>query len=160
MAGLLAGGALLSLPALGQRVTTPQGEYMDTTRRLNPKCPGVYPYYYSVKLKYPRSSATLRAEAQAFLRARGGHYAGSGYITFRFVVDCEGRPLPRTQVLQTDAAYQPAHFAPRLVEELYAFVGTLREWPRAKRPGSGEAVNYIALVSFKLTDGQVVAVLP
>ncbi len=133
---------------------------MDTTLRLNPKCPASYPYYYSVKAKYPRSSATLLAEARTWLRRRGGRYAGSGYVTFRFGVDCEGQPLPRVQVLQTDAAYQPYRFAPQLVEDLYAYVGSLREWPRAKRPGSGEAVNYIALLSFKITDGQIVAVLP
>lgn len=156
---LLLGGPLLSLPALGQRVVLPSGEYMDTTLRVNPKCPDAYPYYYSVQMKYPRSSATLLAEARAFVRARGGRPAGSGYVTFRFVVDCEGRPLPRTQVLQTDAAYRPAHFAPELVEALYAYVCTLREWPVAA-PRGGQPVNYIMVFSFKFTDGQIVAVLP
>ncbi|GAB2969104.1 hypothetical protein GCM10027048_44900 [Hymenobacter coalescens] len=160
-AALLVGGAAMSGPVLGQRFVLPSGEYMDTTSRPNPKCPAAYPYYYSAQVKYPRSSATLLAQVRAHLggRASAARSTGSGYVTFRFVVDCEGQPQPRVQVLQTDAGYRPTHFEPALVEALYAFVRSLREWPVAT-PRGGQAVNYIMVFSFKLSDGQIVAVLP
>ena len=151
---------LLGLTARAQRISLPSGEYMDTTSMRNPACPsfsGVR--YYSVQGKYPRSSYTLAREAQAFLQRRQPPaYGGSGYVTFRFIVDCGGQRLPRVQVLQTDARYQPCHFERGLVEALYGYFQTLTEW----RVGNlqNTPVNYIAYLTFKLQDGKVVAVVP
>lgn len=156
----LLGGLLLGSPALAQRYVLPTGEYMDTAQRRTAGCPAVRPYYYAVNGKYPRSPATLLAEVRAFLRQRAAVGAGSGYVTFRFVVDCTGQPDTRVQVLQTDAQYRPHHFAPAYVAELYGFLRTLRDWRVATWPKDGTVVSYTALLTFKLTDGQVVAVLP
>lgn len=147
---------LFWLPGRAQRVTLPSGEYMDTTSVRNPACPKIdWVRYYSVQGKYPRSSYTLAKEAQAALQQAS---VGSGYVTFRFVVDCAGHRQPRVQVLQTDAQYQPYHFRPELVEALYAYFQTLADW----RVGSVQntPVNYIAYLTFKLKDGNVVAVVP
>lgn len=151
--------ALLSRPALAQRFRIGGEEFMDTTRRQNPACPPVgYARYYQVEGKYPRSSDTLLREARAFLQQQpGSPFAGSGYVTFRFVVDCQGRRLPQVQVLQTDGAYQPTHFAPALVEALYGFLQTLTEWNVAK---ATQPTSYVAYLTFKLQDGKVVAVAP
>lgn len=136
-------------PARAQRITLPSGEYMDTTTVRNPACAtSVLVRYYNVQGKYPRSSYTLAQEAQAFLQQQKQVYAGSGYVTFRFVIDCAGHRQPRVQVLQTDAQYQPTHFDKALVEALYTYFQTLAEW----RIGlaKGVAVNYIAYLTFKL----------
>lgn len=154
--------SLLLLLACGsasaQRIVLPGGEYMDTTSVRNPACATYGVRYYSVQGKYPRSSYTLAQEAQAFLDHQKQPYAGNGYVTFRFVVDCAGHRQPRVQVLQTDAQYQRFHFRPELVAALYAYFQSLIEW----RVGSvqGKAVNYIAYLTFKLKDGKVVAVVP
>jgi hypothetical protein len=150
---LLAGSA-----AQGQYITLPDGDYMDTASTRKPTCAKApTAHYYNVNGKYPRSSETLLKETQAFLRQRGHTYAGSGYVTFRFMVDCTGHRQVRTQVLQTDARYQRFRFSEALVDELYAFLQTLTEWPvaKAKMP-----VNYLAYLTFKLKDGKVVAVVP
>ena len=149
---------LHGLPARAQRITLPSGEYMDTTSVRQPPCPTFGARYYSVQGKYPRSSYTLAREAQAFLRQQKQGYADSGYVTFRFVVDCAGRRQPRVQVLQTTAQYQPTHFDKALVEALYAYFQTLTEW----RVGAlqNAPVNYLAYLTFKLKDGNVVAVVP
>ena len=147
------------LPATGQRITLPSGEYMDTASVRNPACPATgSARYYSVQGKYPRSSYTLANEAQAFLQQQKQAYVGSGYVTFRFVIDCAGHRQPRVQVLQTTAQYQPTHFSPALVEALYAYLQTLTEW----RIGQVKNVplNYIAYLTFKLKDGKIVAVVP
>lgn len=151
---------LLSILAKGQNIIIPSGDYMDTTAVRSPACAKApYVHYYSVGGKYPRSSETLVKEARMFLQRRQQVYQGSGYITFRFVVDCAGHRQPRTQVLQTDNSYQRYRFRKELVAELYAFLATLTEWRAAKTP-SGQAVNYQAYLTFKLKDGQVVAVIP
>lgn len=150
---------LCGLPGLAQRIALPSGEYMDTTTSRNPACATAgWARYYVVQGKYPRSSYTLAHAAQAFLRQQKQAYAGSGYVTFRFVVDCAGHRQPQVQVLQTDAQYQRCHFDKDLVEVLYAYFQTLTEW----RVGSiqGKAVNYLAYLTFKLKDGKVVAVVP
>lgn len=155
---LVAAGLLARAPAWGQRYTRQGEEFMDTTAVHPPGCPAATrARYYQVDGKYPRSSDTLIQEAQAFLQRSGVARAGSGYVTFRFVVDCQGRRLPKTQVLQTTPAYQPCHFAPALVAALYGYLQTLAEWKVAK---ANAPLNYVAYLTFKLQDGNVVAVVP
>jgi hypothetical protein len=135
------------------------GEYLDTTTVHNPACvKAPTAQYFNVDGKYPRSSATLVREATAFLQRGGRKFSGSGYVTFRFMIDCAGFRQPMTQVLQTDANYAPTHFRPELVSELYAFLKTLKDWRAATY--RGQAFSYFAYLTFKLTDGKVVAVIP
>jgi hypothetical protein len=155
-----AGLLLLSIAAKCQIIVLPDGEYMDTTSTRHSPCASApMAHYYSVAGKYPRSSETLRQATQELLARRHRAYQGSGYVTFRFLIDCAGQRLPRVQVLQTDATYQRYRFSPELVSELYGFLKTLTEWRTAKSP-NGQAVNYSAYLSFKITDGKVVAIIP
>ncbi|MCI1186337.1 hypothetical protein MON38_02820 [Hymenobacter sp. DH14] len=148
-----------ALPTRAQYLSFHGGEYLDTTTTRNPACAKTPTLpYFAVDGKYPRSSATLVREATAFLE-RGGHkFSGNGYVTFRFVIDCAGFRQPMTQVLQTDANYILTHFRPELVSELYAFLKTLKDWRTATR--NGYAVSYFTYLTFKITDGKVVAVIP
>ncbi len=135
------------------------GEYLDTTTTRNPACAKTMTLpYFAVDGKYPRSSPTLVREAAAFLQRGSRKFSGSGYVTFRFVVDCAGFRQPMTQVLQTDASYAPTHFRPELVSELYAFLKTLKDWRTVTY--SSHAVSYFTYLTFRITDGKVVAVIP
>ena len=157
---LLAVALAAHLPAQGQRITLPDGEFMDTTLVRTAGCPRfLFVPYYAVGGKYPRSSETLRQGAQAFLQGRRQEFAGTGYVTFRFIIDCTGHRLGRVQVLETTARYQRAHFAESLVTALYGYLQTLTEWPAVKYP-TGEPTNYFTYLTFKLQDGKVVAVAP
>lgn len=147
------------LSARAQYLSFHGGEYLDTTTTHNPACAKAMTLpYFAVDGKYPRSSATLVREATSFLQ-RGNHkFSGSGYVTFRFVIDCAGFRQPMTQVLQTDANYMAINFRPELVSELYAFLKTLKEWRVASH--NGQSVSYFTYLTFKITDGKVVAVIP
>lgn len=148
------------LPARSQNFTYEGGEYMDTTTTRNPACAKApFVPYFSVGGKYPRSSETLAAEATTFLRRKNQRYTGSGYVTFRFVVDCAGYRLPKTQVLQTDANYQATHFRKELIDELYAYLQTLKDW-RTVSTSNGLLANYFTYLTFKISNGKVVAVIP
>ena len=151
---------LLYLPGHSQNIVLPDGEYLDTTTARNPACAKApFVVYFSVDGKYPRSSATLVEEANLFLRGKNQRYTGSGYITFRFLVDCAGYRQPKTEVLQTDASYQKIHFRKELVNELYAFLKTLTSWRMATLP-DGASTNYYTYLTFKISNGKVVAVIP
>jgi hypothetical protein len=158
---LLTGLLLLaaSVNARAQYITFHEGEYLDTTTTRNPACAKAMTLpYFAVDGKYPRSSATLVREATAFLQRSSRKYSGSGYITFRFVIDCAGFRQPMTQVLQTDVRYAATHLRPELVSELYSFMKALKDWRTATY--SGLAVSYFTYLTFKITDGKVVAVIP
>ena len=151
---------LLYLPGRGQNIVLPDGEYMDTTTARNPACAkSQLAVYFGVDGKYPRSSTTLVEEANLFLRGKNQRYTGSGYVTFRFVVDCAGYRQPKTEVLQTDAAYRKTHFRKELVNELYNFLKTLTSWRMATLP-NGSSTNYYTYLTFKISNGKVVAVIP
>ena len=149
----------LILPARAQYLPFHGGEYLDTTTTRNPACAKApTAHYFSLDGKYPRSSATLVQEATAFLQHGNRKFGGSGYVTFRFLIDCAGFRQPMTQVLQTDANYVPTHFRPELVSELYAFLKTLKDWRVATH--NNVAFSYFTYLTFKITDGKVVAVIP
>jgi hypothetical protein len=150
---------LSTLPTQAQYLQLHGGEYLDTTTTRNPACAKTITLpYFAVDGKYPRSSATLVREATAFLQRGSRKFSGSGYITFRFAIDCAGFRQPMTQVLQTDASYAATHFRPELVSELYAFLKTLKDWRAATY--NGQAVSYFTYLTFKIADGKVVAVIP
>jgi hypothetical protein len=145
---------------LGQNYILSQGEYMDTTLVISPKCSPPYRiFYYQVKAKYPVSSETLLREAKDFMKEKGHTYAGSGYVTFRFYVDCEGT-MSRIKVMQTDEDYKPARFQKGFVEELYQFAKKMNKWPTGIEIQDIKNINYIAFISFKIKNGEITNIIP
>ena len=137
----------------------PDGEYMDTTSVQNEKCPTQFAYFYSVGGKYPENSASLLKKVQAFLQQKNEMYANNGYITFRFMIDCEGKRVPQTEVLQTDEKYASFHFEKKLVDELFSFLQTLDKWVIA-RSTDGKSYSYKAFLTFKIKNGKVINIIP
>ena len=115
------------------------------------------PYYYSVGGKYPRASATLLNDFKAFTGKK--RYPGSGYITFRFVIDTTGNMLKKVQVIQTDEYYKDHYFDKALVDELFAYLKTLHEWKTPVLP-NGARLPYRAVMTFKIDNGKVINIIP
>lgn len=148
------------VPAKAQNIILPEGEFMDTTQNINPQCGDYFGnYYYGFNAKYPKSSATLLHEVQAFLQEKSNKYEGSGYITFRFMIDCEGKMLQKVQVLQTDEHYLDYHFDKGFVNQLFGFCKSLNQWKKVSYE-SGEPANYMAFISFKIKNGKVINIIP
>jgi len=150
---------LCSKQSQAQNFILPDGEYMDTTFAQNEKCPPQYAYFYSVGGKYPENSTSLLKKVQAYLQQKNEAYTNSGYITFRFMIDCEGKRVPQTEVLQTDEKYAAFHFEKNLVDELYSFLKTLDKWIVAKST-NGNAYAYKAFLTFKIKNGKVINIIP
>jgi len=150
---------LFSCKAFGQNIILPDGEFMDTTSNHDKACKDYNWYYYQVGGKYPQSSTTLLKEAQQFLLKKNESYSDSGYITFRFKINCEGKMVQKVQVLQTDEKYSSYHFDKNLVNELYTFIKTLDRWKTVKTK-EGEPLLYKAFITFKIKNGKVVNIIP
>jgi hypothetical protein len=147
------------LPSIGQTFFIKEGKLADTTTDAELDYGSPLPYFYSVNGKYPKSSATLLKEVKAFTKKQSNNYSGSGYITFRFVVDTTGTMREKVKVMQTDDYYRGQHFEKALVNELFAYLQTLSKWPVA-RVRSGEALQYVTFITFKMKNGKVINIVP
>jgi hypothetical protein len=156
---VIAAALLLSGEAFAQDFVLPDGEYMDTTFAPNEKCKNNTQYFYSVGGKYPQNSSTLLKEVQTFLQQKNKNYSNSGYITFRFIIDCGGKRSPKTEVLQTDEYYISNHFDKELVNELFAFLKTMDKWKIAASK-EGAIFSYKAFLTFKIKNGKVINIIP
>ena len=150
---------LIAFQSNAQRYILPDGEYMDTTIISDTACKDYTIYYYQVGGKYLESSITVLKQAQTYLQHVDKIDDGSGYITFRFRIDCAGHRTKRTQVLQTDETYKTHHFNKAFVNELYLFLNTLNDW-KAARDNRGNSLSYIAFITFKIKDGKVINIIP
>ncbi len=152
---------LLGSHAYGQNFTLPDGEYTDTTTTDDALCKDYNVYFYqgNGRGKYPESSSTTLNEVQSFLKRKNSSYTGSGYITFQFMIDCSGKKMNKTRVLQTDEKYRNYHFDKALVEELYSFLNTMDKWEIFKNK-AGQTFPYKAFISFKIKNGKAVNIIP
>jgi hypothetical protein len=148
-----------SSAAHSQNFVLPYGEFMDTTVVVNPKCDNTYLiYYYHINTRYPVGTESLLSESKSFLSKTGQKYAGSGYITFRFMIDCEGK-MQRVRVMQVDDDYKPKHFDKRFVSDLNDYIHTLDRWQTGVSAYQMNNVNYIAYFSFRIKNGEVINVI-
>ena len=131
---------------------------IDSARSFSPGCDTLPVFtYFQVKGKYPESSQSLAARADAFLADHKTATDANGYITFRILIDCAGK-IAAVKLLQTTSGYEACQFPAALVDNLYVFLRSLKEWNRGTR--NGRTVNYSAYLSFKIESGHVVQVSP
>lgn len=81
----------------------------------------------------------------------------SGYLTFRFIINCEGRAGWFT-IEQADLDFMQKQFSPVLVEHLFTILQSLDQWhPTVIRAEERDAYCYL---TFKLNHGQLIDLLP
>lgn len=152
---------LFACQAFGQNFTLSDGDYMDTTTNASAPCKNYNAYYYegNGRHKYPEASSTILKDVLSFLKAKSNSYKGNGYITFQFMIDCAGKKMNKTRVLQTDEKYINYHFDKRFVAELYAFLNTMDKW-KVFKTRLGEILSYHAFITFKIKNGKVINIIP
>jgi len=81
----------------------------------------------------------------------------TGYITIRFVVNCEGK-TGRFRVQEMNTEYQSRNFNKPLVAQILALTKQLNGWI----PGvdTGYKVDYYQYLTFKLENGKLLEILP
>lgn len=138
---------------------------LDTARHPSPGCDTVNAVqHFQSKAKYPVGSEVLAARANAWLqRERVVDTSANGLVSFRFLVDCEGKPSG-FYCEQSTLRWEPAQFPDRLVLSLYQFVRSLAPMPvgEIKYKSSQERVvtNYFTYFSFLFKNGEVQSVAP
>lgn len=81
----------------------------------------------------------------------------SGYLTFRFVINCEGRAGWFTTE-QADLNFVSKQFPPALIEHLFTILQSLDQWhPTVIRGEKRDAYCYL---TFKLRHGELIDLLP
>jgi hypothetical protein len=145
----------------GQLIHLADGDYIDTTGKTNADCnKNMGAYYYQVGGKYPEASYTLVSSARSFFAEKLYHKTNSsGYLTFQFLIDCQGRLIKNVKVLQTDPNYHKCSFDSVLIKSYYEFLLTLNNWKIA-RSKNGETFSYYAFMTFKIKDGTIENIIP
>lgn len=81
----------------------------------------------------------------------------NGYITIRFVVNCEGKTgMFRVQQMNQD--YTENIFDQKLSEQLLSFTKNLNGW--IPKEIDGKKVDYYQYLTYKITNGKVSEILP
>lgn len=81
----------------------------------------------------------------------------SGYITIRFVINCQGE-AGRFKITELGLDYQEKKFNSKLVNQLFSLVQQAREWNPSLR-GNIPNDSYI-YYTFKIINGELVEILP
>lgn len=81
----------------------------------------------------------------------------SGYLTFRFVINCEGK-TGRFTLEPADLNFQPTQFPEQTVVHLGEITAGLTDWQRGQL--KGEPADAYAYLTYKLKDGELVELLP
>ena len=138
-----------------------QGEIIDTTVSYELKLyKNFYPYYYEFDAKYPVSSQTLLANCQSFLSRKNIKIKGSGYLTFKFMIDNEGK-VNYTKFTQLDENYKPTKFNKKAIIAIYEYIKTLDKWKKVLYDGDENTpISYISFMSFKIENEKIINIIP
>ena len=147
------------LHAQSQLIHLPGGTYIDTIGKMDTVCTDLSIYYFQVGAKYPMSSDTLLKKMNITLGTETGLGKQSGWITFQFMIDCEGRLVRKVRLVQTDANYKATAFPLNGIDKLYRFIISLDRWKPATMP-SKVTHPYHTFFSFKIKHGKVERIIP
>lgn len=81
----------------------------------------------------------------------------SGYITFRFVVNCKG-DIGRVRIESMNRDYKKYDFKEEITLELFSLVKKLDSWSSLEI--EGKPYDYYQYITFKILDGQIKAITP
>lgn len=113
-------------------------------------------YNFGKGLMYRGEKAELKRFFQKNFRTQKGKKE-SGYITIRFIVNCEGK-TGRFRVMEIDRDFQVKHFSKGLVSKLSGLVAQLDGWIIGEQ--DGKAFDYYQYLTFKIEDGAITEILP
>jgi len=134
--------------------------YIDPSISLGDKdfetCKGVIFEYYNSEPDggYKYGKKALR---DTVLKKYSESGKESGYLTFRFVVNCHGE-AGRYIVIANNLNLEPKMFNQDLVLHLFDITQELKEW----RPVvlGNESRDYYMYITYKILDGKIIEILP
>ena len=116
----------------------------------------VFPYYYGrQQAKYRPGNDVLRAFIDRHFQ-NFGYDNESGYITIRFIINCEGR-AGRYEIQQVGMDFKKKKFNKALVDHLFSLVQQLQDWQAIEF--YGDKYDSFFHIIFKIENGNLNEVL-
>lgn len=81
----------------------------------------------------------------------------NGYVTIRFVVNCEGK-AGMLRVQQMNENYKETTFDKKLIDQLLNLTKSLKDW--FPKEYLGIKINYYQYLTFKIENGKISEILP
>jgi hypothetical protein len=117
----------------------------------------IFQYYNFDGVKYKGDKNTLRNEIFSLIKADSLNRE-TGYLTIRFIVNCEGK-TGMFRIQEMDAAYKATQFSDKTKNHLLSVTKRLNGWKKFEfDPGKGS--DYYQYLTFKLEEGVVKEILP
>ncbi len=109
--------------------------------------------YYSVETHYTGERKAIRAEIFNYLKSNLIKDKKSGYITFRFIVNCKGE-TGWFRFKTIDENFKEVTFSKEAIRKLESAIRKLRKW----NPGILERVKVdsYAQINFKIVEGEII----
>ena len=86
-------------------------------------------------------------------------YKDSGYLNFRFLVNCKGQ-AGWFEIIETDLDLVEQKINPELVSELLEFTSQSDHWNILSYEKTGDSYNYYNYVSYRLENGKITEIIP
>ncbi len=115
----------------------------------------VYPYFHHKDLSFKGEKPAMVNKYKMLFEPTGK--PGSGYITIRFIVNCNGE-TGRFRVIQMDKNYHLKSFSKKLVSQLLEVTKSLQGWDVLYE--DGRSYDYVRYVTFKIHEGKIMDIMP
>jgi len=117
----------------------------------------IYDYYYGREvIRYKGGKKALWSIVNQHLKSEN-LFNESGYLTFRFVVNCKGEK-GRIITEEADLNYKRKTFNTATTSHFYNILKEMKDWTPPKRRDKN--INAYFYLTFKLKDGELIELLP
>lgn len=110
--------------------------------------------YYSVGTSYIGERKSIREEVFNYLKDKNVNLDNkSAYITFRFIVNCNGQP-GRYRYKIVDSNFKKTDFAKEEIDKLKNAVMSLKNWQAGVTENKVSVDSYVQ-INFKIENGEI-----
>ena len=106
---------------------------------------------YHINKKYYRD--------QLFNQFNTNNYKDSGYLNFRFLVNCEGN-AGWFEIIEMNLELEQQQLNSELVDELLKFTSNSEHWNILRYPKDNTPYNYYNYISYRIENGKVTEIIP
>lgn len=86
-------------------------------------------------------------------------YSNSGYLNFRFLVNCEGK-AGWFEIIEMNLDLEEQKFNSNLVNELLEFTSDSKHWNILRYKENNTPYNYYNYISYRIENGKVTEIIP
>ena len=117
----------------------------------------IFPYYYGRSgAEYAKGKDVLRNYFREHYKNFGNTHE-SGFITFRFIINCEGQ-AGNYEIRQVGLDFKKKSFNKETVDHLFSLVRKLQDWKTVEF--FGDKYDCFYHLTFKISNGELLEILP